>query len=212
MLPFVRFGLLHERVGTDPMATPIRDLDRDPTVQTGSPTELAPGVEIQPAAWTEAAQKVLPPAAIALIARLQRELGAERERLLAARRERQAAWDAGELPGYLAPSLLPESHGEWRIAPLPADLLRRRVEITGPISSKKMVIQMLSRNEEGVRADAAMLDFEDSMKPVWSGVVEGLANLSGAAAGTLRYVKPAEAGSPEKLYAVDPDDMPLLMV
>ena len=88
----------------------------------------------------------------------------------------------------------------------------RRVEITGPINDTKMVINMLSRNADGERADAAMLDFEDSMMPSWANVIRGLVNLRGAADGSLRFVKPAAGGRPEKVYELDPDDMPLLMV
>ncbi|MFQ5349534.1 MAG: malate synthase A, partial [Thermoanaerobaculia bacterium] len=95
---------------------------------------------------------------------------------------------------------------------LPPDLLQRRVEITGPINDTKMVINMLSRNAAGDRADAAMLDFEDSMMPSWANVLDGLANLRGAADGSLRFVKPATGGQPEKIYQLDPTDMPLLMV
>jgi malate synthase len=71
---------------------------------------------------------------------------------------------------------------------------------------------MLSRGADGYRADAAMLDFEDSMKPSWENVVAGAENVAGAAAGTLEAVKRGAAGEVEKRYRLDPDDMPLLMV
>ncbi len=173
--------------------------------------ELEPGVEINEAAWTEEARAVLTPRALALVARLQRELQPERRRLLEARSERQDRWDAGELPGYLPDDELPEARGDWRVRPLPDDLLMRRVEITGPINDPKMVINMLSRTDDGVRADAAMLDFEDSMKPSWANVIQGVHNLIGAADGSLSFVKEGKAGEADKHYAVDPDDMPLLM-
>ncbi len=173
---------------------------------------LAPGVAICAAAWTPDAQRLLPPWALDLVARLHRELEPDRQALLAARRERERRWDDGALPGYLPPDELPEAHGDWRVAPLPADLLRRRVEITGPINSRKMVIQMLSRNDDGLRADAAMLDFEDSMRPTWPGLLAGLDNLIGAAVGELELVQPGADGAPGKTYRIDPHDMPLLMV
>jgi malate synthase len=91
-------------------------------------------------------------------------------------------------------------------------MLRRRVEITGPVNDAKMVINMLSRNDEGVRADAAMLDFEDSMKPAWANVVAGVENVIEAAEGTLAFVKRGPAGEALKTYRLDPADMPLLMV
>jgi malate synthase len=173
---------------------------------------LADGVEIWAGAWTPAARELFTPSAVELVARLHRKLDGERRELLAARDSRQAAWDAGALPAHLYGPVSDRARGDWSIAPLPADLLERRVEITGPVNDTKMVINMLSRNDDGVRADAAMLDFEDSMMPSWGNVVRGLANLRGAADGSLRFVKPASGGQPEKVYRLDPDDMPLLMV
>ena len=184
------------------------------TAQEGSAVyrELAPGVEIVTAAWSDRAAEALPPGAVALIAELHRELAAERRELLVARTERAAAWDGGALPGGAEGPVREAARGAWKVAPLPPDLLRRRVEITGPISDPKMVIQMLSRSEEGVRADAAMLDFEDSMKPSWENVVAGVENLTGAVDGTLVFERPADAERPAKTYRIDRDDMPLLMV
>ncbi|HEX4954485.1 MAG TPA: malate synthase A [Thermoanaerobaculia bacterium] len=171
-----------------------------------------PGVEVPAAAWTTAARSWLPLPLLGLIAELHRELEGERQTLLARRRERQAAWDQGELPGYLDDEVSRAARGEWQIAPLPPDLERRRVEITGPVDSAKMVIQMLSRGEDGARADCAMLDFEDSMKPEWPRVLAGFANLAGAARGDLAWRQPAEGGKPEKVYRLDPADMPVVMV
>ncbi len=185
-----------------------------PASTRGTTTWVQPadGVEVNEAAWTEQAQRLLPPDALALIAALHRTLEPMRQDLLATRRTRQAEWDAGAVPGYLAKDAHPEAHTDWQVAPLPDDLLQRRVEITGPINDPKMVINMLSRTDDGHRADAAMLDFEDSMKPAWANVMQGVENLIGAADGTLTYTKPARNGQPEKHYAIDPDDMPLLMV
>ena len=169
------------------------------------------GVEINPKAWTPAAERIVGPV-LGLIARLERELGERRLELLEARRRRQADFDAGDLPAYMTGEIAEVATSEWRVAPLPDDLLCRRVEITGPISDTKMVINMLSRTAAGDRADAAMLDFEDSMKPSWANVLAGVENLIGAADGTLSFVKPAAGGQPAKSYRLDPDDMPLLMV
>ena len=174
--------------------------------------EAAAGVEITRAGWTEHARRVLPSDALALVARLHRELDGERRHLLELRRIRQAEWDAGAVPSYLDGPETAEARGDWRVAELPPHLLRRRVEITGPISDPKMVINMLSRTEDGHRADAAMLDFEDAMKPSWTNVVQGIENLIGAVDGTLTFVKPAQGGQPAKVYRIDPTDMPILMV
>ena len=171
-------------------------------------------LELRPEARTERAMRVLDAAALELVARLHAELEPERRKLLAAREARQGDYDGGALPGYLSPDdpAARAAASNWRIAPLPADLLTRRVEITGPVSDPKMVINMLSRTESGDRADAAMLDFEDSMKPSWENVVGGIENLRGAVDGSLTFVKPGKGDEPGKEYRIDPDDMPLLMV
>ena len=175
-------------------------------------TDLGHGVSINEHAWTDAAERVLTDDLVAIIATLHRTLEPTRDELLAARKERQAEFDAGAVPGYLPPDEHPDAHGDWQVAPLPDDLRQRRVEITGPVSDPKMVINMLSRNDDGHRADAAMLDFEDSMKPTWPNVMQGVENVRAAAEGTLTYTKPASNGTPAQEYALDPDDMPLLMV
>ena len=172
-------------------------------------TDLGSGLEINRAAWSDQAQRILPPQAVRLLATLHREFNADRAKLLAERRARQIRFDNGELPDFVNES--ERATGDWEVATLPEDLLSRRVEITGPINDTKMVINMLSRNSEGVRADAAMLDFEDSMKPTWQNVMDGVENLIGAANGTLSFEKRSPEGRVLKRYALDPSDMPLLM-
>ncbi len=171
-----------------------------------------PGVTLHAGADTAAARRVLTPDALALVARLHRDLRATRHALLRARAERQRVWDGGALPQRLPADALPEAAGDWRVAPLPADMLARRVEITGPVNDARMVINMLSRGADGQRADAAMLDFEDSMKPSWANVVAGVENVVGAARGDLAAVKTDADGEVIKEYRLDPADMPLLMV
>jgi malate synthase len=175
-------------------------------------SRIARGVTAPAGALEGRGARLLPTAALELVARLHRELDGERRRLLGARRERQRGWDAGELPGPLPPGAVPGAAGEWRVAALPADLLRRRVEITGPVSQRKMVIQMLSRGEDGALADAAMLDFEDSMRPSWPGLLDGLDNAVGAARGALELRTTTAEGAAGKVYRLDPDDQPLTMV
>lgn len=174
--------------------------------------KLGRGLEINNAALTAVSAPLFDPDVCELIVRLHRELHPFRANLLEARELRQKKFDRGLLPDYLEEKEHPEAHDEWKIAELLHDLLDRRVEITGPASDAKMVINMLSRNADGQRADAAMLDLEDSMKPSWNNVASGIANIRDAARGTLTYTKPATTESSEKFYALDPVDMPLLMV
>ena len=172
---------------------------------TPTTRNLAPGVEILATAWAGPAAAVLPSDLLALLARFHRELNPRRLALLQARQERQAGYNAGGLPAYDSDQT-EAVRGAWRVAPVPADLRVRRVEITGPINSTKMVINMLTRNADGVRADTAMLDFEDSMKPSWRNVISGLHNAIGAADGTLSLA------TPEKTYRLNPTDMPVVMI
>ncbi len=157
-------------------------------------------------------ERLLPPAALSLVARLHRQLEGSRRALLDARRERQANWDAGATPGFVAHPDSEHVAGDWRVRPLPADLQKRRVEITGPINDSRMVINMLSRGADGARADCAMLDFEDSMCPLWANVLAGVNNLIGAVDGNLEHHRPATHDRPAKLYRLDPEDMAVIMV
>src|ERR1700677_3980251 len=101
------------------------------------PTTLTAGVEFKAPITTHYAE-VLTPEAVDFIVRLQRAFNARRKELLAARAARQAALDAGQKPDFL-PQTRAVREAEWTVAPLPADLLDRRVEITGPVD-RKMII------------------------------------------------------------------------
>ena len=116
---------------------------------------------------------VLSKEALAFVERLQRELGAERKALLAARAERQQALDAGELPTLKA------RVGDWRVRPAPPDLVDRRVEITGPVD-RKMMINALNSG-----ANVFMADFEDANSPTWSNVVDEKTYVYDAVRGTI---------------------------
>ncbi|MEL6770388.1 MAG: malate synthase A [Bacteroidota bacterium] len=179
---------------------------------TDRSNELADGVEINTFAWTPQARRLLTPDALALLARLHRALEPERQSLLMARKARQESFDNGARPDFLEPTEHPDARGDWQVAPLPEDLQMRRVEITGPVSDAKMVINMLSRTADGQRADCAMVDFEDSMKPSWNNVMQGVENVIGIAEGTLSAEKTDAMGVVVKRYQLDPEDMALPMV
>jgi malate synthase len=167
-------------------------------------------VEIPAAAWSEDAQAVLTPEAITFLADLHRRFEGERRALLAARAERQRAWDAGAVPVY-EDRASEAATGQWRVAPIPQDLTIRRVEITGPVNSAKMVINMLNRGADGARADTAMLDFEDALKPSWANLMAGQINLIAAARRDLEHVEPAN-GKPGKTYRLNAQDMAKVIV
>jgi malate synthase len=137
--------------------------------------------------------RVLTPQALAFVAELERKFGPERKRLLALRAQRQARLDAGEKPDFLAETRAVRE-GDWTVAPLPKDLLDRRVEITGPVD-RKMIINALNSG-----ANVFMADFEDSSTPTWANMIEGQANLIDAVAGTITFDDPASG----KHYALSP--------
>src|SRR5579864_1676276 len=144
------------------------------------------------------AAEILTPDALAFLAELHRRFNGRRLELLAARQARQARWDAGEAPDFL-PETKAVRDGDWRVAPIPADLQDRRVEITGP-TDRKMVINALNSG-----AKVFMADFEDANAPTWANMVEGQVNQKDRWAGQLRHVDPqtgksyALAGKPAVL-------------
>jgi malate synthase len=118
-------------------------------------------------------ESILTADALALVAKLHRAFNGRRKELLAARVERAQRLDAGERPDFLSQTRHVRE-GDWTIAPLPADLQCRRVEITGPVE-RKMIINALNSG-----ADAYMTDFEDSNSPNWDNQVTGQINLMAA--------------------------------
>src|SRR5438046_6537954 len=129
------------------------------------------------------AGEILTPEALAFLAELHRRFDSRRLELLAARAERQKRLDAGEKPDFL-PATRHIREGEWRVAPLPPDLLDRRVEITGPVE-RKMVINALNSG-----ARIFMADFEDANSPTWDNNLEGHANLIDAIEGVIEFKNP----------------------
>ncbi|MBI2939273.1 MAG: malate synthase A [Chloroflexi bacterium] len=127
--------------------------------------------------------EILTPEALAFVAGLQREFGATRAALLARRAERQAEFDAGQLPDFLA-TTRSVREGDWRVAPVPADLQDRRVEITGPVE-RKMVINALNSG-----ARVFMADFEDANTPSWGNLIQGQVNLIDAIERTISFTNP----------------------
>ena len=128
-------------------------------------------------------EKVLTQEAVAFVADLQRRFNPRREELLAARVERQTRLDAGEKPDFLAETQqIRES--DWTVAPLPQDLLDRRVEITGPVD-RKMIINALNCG-----ANVFMADFEDASTPSWTNMVDGQFNLASAVHREIDYTDP----------------------
>lgn len=127
--------------------------------------------------------EILTPEAVAFVAGLAREFNGRRKQLLHRRAERQARLDMGEMPDFL----LETRHireAEWTVAPIPADLQDRRVEITGP-TDRKMIINALNSG-----AKVFMADFEDANAPTWSNMALGQLNLRDAIRRTIDFTSP----------------------
>ena len=141
-----------------------------------------PGVEIRGVTPPEFAT-VLTPDALEFISSLARRFTSRVHALLAAREHRQQRIDSGELPDFV-PDTRHIRESDWRVAPIPTDLLDRRVEITGP-TDRKMVINALNSG-----AKVFMADGEDSLTPTWDNVIRGQLNLRDAIGGTIEYAAP----------------------
>ncbi len=116
------------------------------------------------------ADEILTPDALAFVAQLQRRFGVRRDELLAARRaRREEVARTGRLDFLASTASIRE--GDWTVAPAPADLQDRRVEITGP-TDRKMTINALN---SGARVWLA--DMEDASTPHWANVVGGQLSL-----------------------------------
>lgn len=150
-------------------------------------------------AMTPDFDSVLTPEAFSFVARLQRTFNRRRLDLLRKRAERQSAIDAGRLPDFLPETAHIRSDRSWHVAPIPADLQQRHVEITGP-TDRKMLINALNSG-----ADVFMADFEDANSPTWDNMIQGHINLREAIERTITLK------TPEKEYRLN-DQIAVLLV
>ena len=122
--------------------------------------------------------------ALAFAARLARRFEPVRRELTGRRLSREETFRAGARPDFL-----PETEwirqAEWTVGAIPADLLDRRVEITGPAGDRKMVINALNSG-----APAYMADLEDSLSPTWENVIQSQINLRDAVRGSISFTNP----------------------
>jgi malate synthase len=128
-------------------------------------------------------KQILTPEIQDFVAELAERFTGKRDALLARRAQLQKRLDAGELPDFRADTKhIRES--DWQVAPIPAPLQDRRVEITGPVE-RKMIINALNSG-----AKVFMADFEDSLTPTWQSVMDGQVNLRDYVDGTISYTSP----------------------
>jgi malate synthase len=143
---------------------------------------LPEGVELRRAA-VPGADRILTHDALAFVADLQRRFGPSRIDLIERRQDRQVELDAGVRPDFLVATRHVRD-SDWTVAPAPADLDDRRVEITGPAEPKMMI------NALNSGARVFMADLEDSLSPTWANVIGGQIALADAVRGTLRFDSP----------------------
>jgi len=153
-----------------------------------------PGITVT-APLPERAEEVLTPGALALVARLHRELNARRLERLAARKQVVADIAGGGTLDFLPQTADVRQDEGWRVAPPAPGLVDRRVEITGP-TDRKMTINALNSG-----AKVWLADLEDANTPRWSAVIGGQLNLLDAVNRTIDYT--AENG---KSYALREDE------
>ncbi len=127
--------------------------------------------------------EILTPEAQRFVASLAAQFDARRKELLARRQVRQTELDAGHYPDFLTETAEIRT-SDWKVAPIPADLMDRRVEITGPVD-RKMVINALNCG-----ANVFMADFEDANSPTWTNNLDGQINLRDANRRTIEFTSP----------------------
>ncbi len=141
---------------------------------------FTPQIEVSAKGGAPRVDDILTPEALAFVAELHRRFNPRRLELLEARATRQKAFDAGVTPDFLAETKAIRD-GDWKVAAVPADLIDRRVEITGPVD-RKMIVNALNSG-----AKVFMADFEDASSPVFANMIEGQANLKELWAGTIGF-------------------------
>jgi malate synthase len=151
----------------------------DPTVLDGrtaegpSPRRSTPEPARVRSALPAGTEGVLSVRALEFLAAIHREFDESRRQLLAQRGEMRRILAAGREPRFPRDTAEIRA-GTWRVPGPPADLVDRRVEITGPVG-RKMIINALNSG-----ARVFMADFEDAHSPTWSGCLRGQINLRDA--------------------------------
>ena len=145
-------------------------------------------------------QEILNPKTLELIELLHTKFNPRRLELLAERKHRQDEIDDGKKPDFLNDTKSIRD-GDWEVAPLPADLQDRRVEITGPVD-RKMVINALN-----APVKTFMADFEDSCSPTWSNIIQGQINLRDAVNGTIEFIRDSD----QKRYSLNENTATLIV-
>lgn len=123
---------------------------------------------------------VLTPATLAFLEKLHTLFNPQRKKLLQDRFTLSKKIDSGFLPQFPNETAYIRN-STWKVADCPADLSKRKVEITGPAEAK-MIVNALNSG-----ADIFMADLEDALSPTWENIIAGHFSLMLAADKKLSF-------------------------
>jgi malate synthase len=168
-----------------------------------SETSAASRVRFAP---VEGAAELFTPAFVEYLVRLHEQFTPRIHELRAKRAEvLTLAHTRGILPTHL-----PVSHintGDWQIPPIPEELWKPGIEISGPASITHMFINALNPGPEGTRAEGDLDDDEDSAGHRLLDTVRATWNRLGAVNRTLTYTDPDR----HREYRIAEGDLPFFM-
>lgn len=154
----------------------------------------------------EDASRLFTPAFNDYLAALHDRLGARAHALRASRAEMlRLALHEGRRPAPLPPS--PATTATWQVPPVPPELARPGIEISGPCSITSMFINALNPGPEGERAEGDLDDDEDSAGHRLVDSVRAALNRVAAVQRELAHVD-AERG---KTYRIAEGELPFFM-
>jgi malate synthase len=154
----------------------------------------------------EGAAQLFTPAFLDYLVRLHDEFTPRVRTLMAARAAvLERALHGGVLPALLPPS--PATTEHWTVPPVPADLRRPGIEISGPCSITSMFINALNPGPEGERAEGDLDDDEDSAGHRLVDTVRACHNRLAAVNRELTYDDPER----DRQYRIAEGDLPFFM-
>ena len=130
-------------------------------------------------------------------------------RVQSIRKKRQSMIENAINNGVL-PTLPPESEinqGDWKVPPVPAQLLEPGIEISGPVSITNMAINALNPGPEGERAEGYLDDDEDAGGHRLVDTLSAARNRLGATERTLSFYNPVR----DRKYELVDGELPFFM-
>jgi malate synthase len=182
-----------------------KQVARDGDEETYSMTDSAAAARVR-FAPVDGARELFVPAFLDYLVALHDPLAPRVRQLLARRAEAsRLAHERGSLPSH--PPAGPATTGSWTVPPVPADLRRPGIEISGPCSITSMFINALNPGPEGERAEGDLDDDEDSAGHRLVDTVRAAHNRVAAVQGELTYTD-AER---KRAYRLAPGELPFFM-